>query len=360
MKKIIKYLIVFVPFLALIIKPETGSAAVQSALSITVKRIIPSIFPFMVLSEVMAHLLISAKYQSKSYMPSTKSEVIFLTTPSVLLGNLSGFPIGAKNTSKLCQSGILTPKQGLAVALLSANAGFSFVIAYVGFGLFQSKGIGILLYLCQLIASLLTAFTASIFNVKNKINIIADFKNEQLCKRNFEDIISKAVSDASLSSLSVAAFITYFRVIIEYINVLFEHFGGNILIRAAVSSVLEISNGCIECSFLPFPNSLILCSFALGFTGISVMLQSTVHLKKAGIDSRQFVFFKFLQGCISALLTYLTAKFLPWTACVSTETHLYCKAEKYLSVAVLLLISVSLSIFFKNAVKKSVKTKEKS
>ena len=299
MKKIIKYILLTAVFIILLLNPETASRAVINSTNVSVSRIIPSIFPFMVLSE-----LIINSFGNKNYVSNKRCAILPAAVfPLILLGNVSGFPLGAKNSAKLYECGVISEKQAYVCAILSGNASISFVISFVGANLFSSKKAGLALYFCQLAASMLTALICTLV-LKNKNKRLVPLRSEAEANRGFEESFIDSVSGAALACLTVTAFITVFGIIIEFVCMFCYKLSFGTSAVALIASVLEISNGCLKSASLETPFSYVICAFAVGFSGLSVMFQSTSFFNKSEIGSLPFICFKLLQGILSSLIAF--------------------------------------------------------
>lgn len=327
MKKAALCIIILISCLALLLRPDIAAEAVTSSLKTVVSRIIPSLFPFMVLSEMMISSFCGTSTNKKNTLLSVIS--------AVALGNISGFPVGAKNSARLCETGVLSRKEALLCAIISGNAGASFVISFVGANLFSNKRLGLIIYLSQLTASLISAMIASVMIKEKRVfNAVPVFDGKNN-RTSFSEAFTSSVSGAALSSLSVAAFITTFGVIIKYVLLLAETFTDSKLVLSIISSVLEISNGCLASMSLKAPASYVMCSFCIGFSGLSVMFQSIIYLRRQSINIIKFVAFKFLQGVLSAVITYLAVKLLPDVLEVYSAQNVGLNQNRVLSYLVL-------------------------
>ena len=75
-----------------------------------------------------------------------------------------------------------------------------------------------------------------------------------------------------------------------------------------ISGILELTNGVQAVSLVNtrlLSVSLVICSFLLGFGGISVLLQVLSITSKFSISIKPYIIGKLLQGCFAALYTYL-------------------------------------------------------
>lgn len=396
MKKALAYVLILSAFFVLTLYPEYAASAVTEALKKTVGNVLPALFPFMVISDIALGLGGCIGGRTARKRSSRFGETLTVCLPSLILSTLSGFPVGAKNAAKMREMGILSREGSLIFAVLANNAGPSFVISFVGASLFSSKKTGIVLYLIQLGAAVVVCLLLIvILLIKAKRKFIKEFffasafKNarrlgndacnnktaESLSKKrrdipretkrnaSFGSIFGNAVTDAALSSLSVTGFITAFAVVISYVTALFEKTGAEEIWRAIISAVLEISNGCMSASETSAFAAFLICAFAIGFSGISVIFQSLYFLEPADIDTRLFLMCKLFQGGVSVILACLTAVNAPGlchTGTVQTlaEVTKWTFEDKLLSLTTIVIIVVYLAHIIKNGVKKLVKKRK--
>lgn len=84
-------------------------------------------------------------------------------------------------------------------------------------------------------------------------------------------------------------------------------------IPAFFSGIIELTNGVKNIALITtkyISTNVILCSFLLGFGGISVALQVLGIISKTDISIKPYLLGKFLQGCFSAVYTYFALKYV--------------------------------------------------
>ena len=131
---------------------ELCAEGVRKGIELSVNKLIPSLFPFMVISEITVAtsackplLKIFAKPLSKIFNISTEGALPFL------LGMLFGFPIGIKTAISLYESGKIDRSELIRLSLFTSIPSPAFFISAVGEGLFGSTMLGLTLYLIALL-----------------------------------------------------------------------------------------------------------------------------------------------------------------------------------------------------------------
>ena len=117
------------------------------------------------------------------------------------------------------------------------------------------------------------------------------------------------MKSASLVCINAAAFISTFGIVIGLIKMVIK----NEVILGVVSSLLELGNASMilaDCTVIPPILSLSLTSFAISFSGLSVIFQTlAIQNQESKINTGQYVRRKLLEGVLSSLITYIIFSF---------------------------------------------------
>lgn len=260
-----------------IINIESVIDGVKNALSICAASIIPSLFVFMVLSDVTVTLLMDDDTVSLS--------------PKIMafaIGSLCGFPIGASVCDRLCQSNAISKEDAAKIIPFCNNASPAFVIGAIGVSMLKNKNIGLLLYFSQIIASL---FPILFIKVKKCDN------EKTKTNHSIGDAFFSAIEKSIFGIFKVCAVICIFSVIIALLDTVSLSY---------LSIFLEISNGAAFCASL-FNNvpalTIPLCGFCCGFSGICVHMQIISSLKSVKVKYIHLLLYKLLQGILCSLFS---------------------------------------------------------
>ena len=202
------FLIVFI-FLCLFVLfryPVHVKNGVIKGLEICLYTIIPSLFPFMVLSTYIVKSNILSPFYKALAIPS---KLFFrqppCATPVIIMSMIGGFPVGIKMTSDLYLSKQITKEQAQRLCLFCMNGGPAFVITTVGISILGNMKAGIIIYISLCISSFLAGVISS---------LIAD-KNVLLQKKK-QDIalplasLSVAISDSMQAIITICSWVILF------------------------------------------------------------------------------------------------------------------------------------------------------
>ena len=285
------------------------SAAMTQALALCVQVLLPSLFPFFVLSSMVISTGVIQRL-------STRLEKLFQWLfglpgsfgAALLLGAAGGYPVGAKTIATLYQQGQCSKRDAEKALRFCNNAGPAFLISAVGASLLQDPHAGLNLYAVHVLSALIIGFIYRKNTDHVKYNgITADHMRNTATISLF----LRAVTDAFSSFLNVSAFVLIFSVIstmlqqLPLIDSLHCLPGGGILWYGLLAGFLELTSGvaCLTQGGLPPSSLLPALSFLCGWGGCSVQFQTISLLHDAGLSCRQYLKSKLLQGILAALIT---------------------------------------------------------
>lgn len=275
--------------------PAYAAEGIRKGLVYSVELLVPSLFPFMVLSSFIMRSGVS-DFVGKVFGFFSKK---FLNLPescasAVILSLIGGFPVGAKCISILSENRQINFRQAERMSYFCVCSGPAFLITAVGTLMLHNSVCGVILYFSQVISALLIGILTGIFSEKS------DDSFERKMKSPKENLISDfllSCRDGANSIIEMTALVILFSMIINMIS--YTGFSDNIIlpIFLEVTSANKIlsENGA----------ALWLFSFAAGFGGLCVHLQILNILKEIKINYRKFVFFRLVNAGISSVITFL-------------------------------------------------------
>ncbi len=269
---------------------KTCQAAVVDSVEFCLRAIIPSIFPFMVLSDFLASAFSGGKGRN------VFTEVLGISpymSSAFITGNLCGFPIGVRMAARIFSEGKIEKDELEASIALFNNPSCAYVISAVGVCMYDSIYDGVGLYICILSAT----FIVGIFFREKRDK--ANFTNDNT-GQTFD--ISESIKNAGLSCVAVSSYIIFF----SYISCVLSLLINNDYITAIISAFVEVGSGVKLISALGLPRlaALPLTALALGFSGISVHLQAFGVLPKE-IRKKKYIIMKLCEGAVAMVLTLL-------------------------------------------------------
>ena len=286
---------------------------IARGLRLCAKTIVPTLFPFMAISE----LALSSGVGAAMLRPlATLCRPVFRLSEqgccAVFMGMLCGFPIGARCATAALKDNRLTNNEALRVLLFSTNPSTAFLINTVGVSLWGIRRVGVALCIVTLISQLVVGLLFThVFLPKEQH---ADFSVHVQAEKNENSIgISKlftqAIGSACSSILLVCAYVVFFSALSGVLHLTLNRLSAPTILQAIIACFLELSGGVsIACGLSSVSLGMALCAFAAGWCGVSVHCQLLSICDGHDLMFRYYFLAKLLQGLLCALLI------LAWTA----------------------------------------------
>ena len=130
-------------FSALLLLPEVSAQAARDAMLLCAQTLIPSLFPFFVLSSL---LIACGASELLSALLSPLMRPLFglsgTGAAALALGLCGGYPVGARTAAELVENGALSRDEGERLLAFCNNAGPGFLLGVCGAGVFSSSRAG--------------------------------------------------------------------------------------------------------------------------------------------------------------------------------------------------------------------------
>ncbi len=262
-------------FLVVIFFKNSSAASlwVSKGLSLCISRLVPSLFPFMVLSSLM---ISSGAGNGIFRIISKPFSVLFGISEngisSLMLGWLCGFPVGAKCACELFCGGRIDKYEYNLLLCICSTPSPAFLIGTVGKGMLGCTQIGIILYIISLISCIFVGIFMKLLHGKRKLQSNAHI----IRKQNYTPCISftKAVSDAGIGMLNICAFVVFFSAFLGVIEGIISSTGVSEILTCTIFGFFELTSGLSRISSLGDTVALPLCALAVGWSGLSVHFQT--------------------------------------------------------------------------------------
>lgn len=301
-----------------IISPNVILTSTRNSLILWGNIIVPSLFSFLVLSELLNLTGINTII-GRILNPIMRP--IFnlpgISSTAIVLGMTSGYPIGAKTTADLLKSKKCTLNDANHLITFTNNSGPLFISGAVGLGIYNNPAIANLLlishYTSAILVGILFRFIKANDYKQNSTNSsIIEIINFSKIGLLLGDIIRRSISTLFILGGFIVIFAVFTCIldslgILNYISTIFfpqlDRYSANSLIYG----LLEVTNGVTRLASSTFSLffKIILTSFFIGFGGLSVHLQTLNILSDTQISISRYFIGKTLQGLFSAVISYL-------------------------------------------------------
>lgn len=305
MKKYSTFLTIFICFLLInmVISPSVYISATFNGISAWAMSVLPSVLPFIFLTKILSTY---GNIDMLSRPFKTPCKKLFNTPPAsgyvFFMAIVSGYPVGAKMTSDLYQSGKISQTHAFHMTSFCSTSGPMFIVGAVGAMMFKNAKIGYLILISHILGAVINGICYRKLTPSNP-------QNSSPSSSSQKQDLSQILLDSALSILSVGVVIAIFFLIITALSPLFNFFPSPI--KELLQGGIEITKGCLELSKLKnIKIAMILSSFVISFGGISTILQSMTFLEKIKMPVWLFVLQKFTHGIISSIIACLLSPLL--------------------------------------------------
>ncbi|GAB6170017.1 sporulation integral membrane protein YlbJ [Clostridium carnis] len=338
------------------------SAALEGS-SLVVKAILPTIFPF----SVICNLLISydgITLYSKLLGPLICKPLRLSKNCSfpIAASFICGYPLGAKYSSDIYSLNYIEKEEYERLLNIASNAGPIFILGSVGASMLSDSKMGYIL----LIANYLSIIIVGFLTKKSSNSIVEkNYTSSNIDTRNFGTKLKDAIDGGISTTLNVAAFVIIFSVFISiiknnaYISIVFNDLENFIKIPKGTLynlflGSIEFTNGCklISLSSLSINLKLSMISFICSFSSLSVIAQVSSVVSNCNPSMGKYIFWKLIQGIISFIITFIASNIFIISTPTSTpiqNVNIYENYYKFIiPIIIFLLLSLILSIIYKN------------
>ncbi len=295
-------LTISVVFAVLLMKfPLLSSEGIRKGLEISAGTMVPSLFPFLVVSsfaELSGAIDFSGektdKFFRKIFGCSGK------TGSTILFGLFSGFPAGCSLASELYSKNKITQNEAKRIALSSVNAGPAFVIGAVGSMYLDSVRAGIIMFISLSLSSLLIAFFTKLFLPCSPY----EESTHETEKPSLSEAFVASVYSGSKNMLLICGWLLLFSCLTNIISGTTD----NETFSSIVKIFSEVSSGCKEMSRTKNPAHLV---FVIGWSGLCVHCQILPYIIRIGLKMKFFFCSRLFHAGLSALITAALLKIFP-------------------------------------------------
>lgn len=270
--------------LILIIDSKTALEGVQDGIRLCLITVIPSLFPFFVLSCLLTSSLLGTSFSWLSPLGKfcglpKGSEALLIT------GFLGGYPVGAQSVGRAYQNGNLCRKDAQRLLAFTNNAGPAFLFGMIG-SVFPKHWMAWALWGIHISSALLTAFL-----------IPKDPHPTGSLPPRTPVSFPEAVKASLFTMAIVCGWVVIFRVVITFLRrwILWLLPGWA---QITVCGLLELTNGCCMLATISdISIRFVICAGLLASGGLSVAMQTASVTQ--GLSLKFYVIGKLSQTMIS-------------------------------------------------------------
>ena len=274
--------------LLLIFDSRLALESAQTGLELCIRTVIPSLFPFLVLSVLLTKSITGT---GRFLQPITRLLGIPAEAQSVLIpAFLGGYPVGAKCIHDLWRTGQLPKSQAERLLGFCSNAGPAFLFGMLS-GFFPEKKTLWLLWLIHILSAIATGCILSPAGTATAAQRKESEKTE--------------TTDFLLSSMKAMGMICCWVILFRILATFLMRWVLWLLppwLSVLVTGLLELTNGCCDLMRITDPEvRFVVCSCMLACGGVCVLLQTASVTR--GLSLKCYLLGKSIQTAFSLLLS---------------------------------------------------------
>lgn len=376
---IIPLLVAFFNILIIIV-PNVVISSAQDGLLLWFNKIIPSILPFLIGTNILIHLGF-IDFLGTLLDPFMKRffNISGCGAFALALGMLSGYPVGAKITASLRENNKLSQIEAQRLVSFTNNSGPLFIIGAIGIGMFKNVYIGYLILFIHYISAITVGFIFRFYKksgaiiINNNVSFKEALLKLKLARIKSNKTIGQILGESVKSSLETISMVGGFVILFSVISELFKISGvfeklGKIIFPTNLQpfsngifmGIIEITNGINILSSIDGVNAIIITCGLVSFSGLSILAQTSSMIFKSDIKMNIYFVSKVLHSIFSILYSIMCIPVfnkLLLNTTTSAFNNFNNSNLKHSSIYFLLsiLILVLLAIFCKYFFKKKMK-----
>ena len=245
----------------MILDTKTIINGAQDGIALCLQAIIPSLFPFIILSGIINSILLGKS--SKLLYPLGRFTKIPQGTESILLlGILGGYPVGAQVISQAYRAGSISSNTAKRMLGFCNNAGPAFLFGMLSL-IFSNSAIHWSLWIIHMISAIIVGYI-----------LPHTMESSKTIQHNNKITLNEALKNTIKNTSVICGWVITFRIVISVCDKwILWRFPEDIAVL--LSGLLELSNGCI--SLLNITDEkirFIYASIMLAFGGLCVSMQT--------------------------------------------------------------------------------------
>ena len=306
MKKILFASVLLVLVSATLFYPSLAASGAMHGLRLCGNILIPSLFPYMVIS---AWAVGKNAFAALGKLLKLPLRFIFNMPPTsispILIGWLCGYPAGIRAAAKEYEYGNLSKKEAERLMTFCACISPQFAIGVIGSSLFSRNYVGVCIYIGALISAIVTGVAIGLHSRLDK-------EKERVVKLGEVDIsFTEAIADGTDGMIKICALTVFFAALLGvaegsgmlktvsfWLSARIPQLGDSFW-RSIVKGFVELTSGVADGASVS--GGFFICAMLAGFGGLCVITQCTAltRTKRGRLNILPMIASRLVQGVLT-------------------------------------------------------------
>lgn len=306
-------------FLAsMLLFPGASYKGASSGLLLWFHNVLPNLLPFIIISNLMVRLDITRQI-SRIFHP-VLGRLLHISQAGcypVVIGFLSGIPMGAKSTADLIAENKLSKREGQFLFSMCNNASPMFIIGYISITQLKLQNISYVLFAVIYGSAIVSALLCrQFFPDKGKAyanglsGSTSPVRGKALSNRFSFELLDSSILNGFEIVTKIGGYIILFSILAQIIKEIGPETG---FIKAFLMGTLEITTGInqICSSGLDSSIKIVLVSVLTSFGGFSGIAQTKSVLGDTGLSIKSYIIVKLISAVIAMIFALLYVALIP-------------------------------------------------
>ncbi|WP_455716837.1 hypothetical protein [Anaerosporobacter sp.] len=297
-------------FLILVIsQPMPALNGAKIGLLLWFNTVLPTLLPFIILSNFIIRFQVT-DYICKIFSPVFRRifHISSIGCYPIIIGILSGYPMGAKTCADLIKEGLLDKEEGQYIMILVGNASYIFLTSFLSVSSlaipdrkYQLLG---LIYLSSIISATIYRIMSHRRSKKNdttssEMVLITECMEETPLSMTTVD---HCILDGFTTITKVGGYIIMFSVLTQILTGILTSFGPS---RFLLLGSLEITTGIylVSSSAMELAKKIVLTITITSFGGFSSLAQVGSVIEHSGLSLKTYLHYKLINSVVAFLLS---------------------------------------------------------
>lgn len=303
LSSILKLIIFFTSLILLFIFSKQNFASAKNTINIFLFSVMPSLFPFILFTEVILKTdIINILSKLFGKIINKVFKISENSSPSIIIGFLCGYPMGAKSVISSLENKNISYKEASILLNFINNCNPIFIISTISISLFGNIKIGIILLISHIISAILLGIISSkkYYNniIQENIEFLKHFNKKTIIneKKSFFDILKTSILNSFITLEIILGFMLIFNMMSNIFSSIALRYNFNSDFIQILTGIFEVTGGCFNIVNLNLDLKIKLCiiSFMLGFSGLCIIFQIYSVIYKYKFSLRRIITFKLL------------------------------------------------------------------
>ena len=283
-------------------------------LRLCVELILPSLFPFFLISILLSRL--GFPHLMGKILGPPAARLFHVSGPGVtalFVGLTGGYPMGAAYLSELLRNGLISVTEGERLLAFCNNSGPAFLVGAIGTGVFGSARLGLQMYGVHILAALLTGFLLR----GRALPVSVTESLSENAGPSLSSLLPDAIQQSVTALLNVCGFVVCFSIFTGLLEasglldlgtrfVCSQFSMDPSAVRALLIGFWELGSGAGALrGLLPTPLHLASAACLVGWGGLSVHFQTLAVLSDTEIKGALHTAGRLLNAVLSFFMMYV-------------------------------------------------------